>query len=369
MELTTGNLRLDLNGTVTGVRRTPQGGLIAPANLTRVGVFTYQTQDGKQVRELRLPEEVFKADSLATLAAAPLTVGHPQHVTPDNYREVNVGHVDGMPKQADRFVAADLRVMDRSTIERVEKKDLVEVSCGYTCDIEPSSGEWGGEKYDAIQRNIQYNHVALGPRDWGRAGNEVKIRLDSGYAISGITSEVAPYLNIVSTPDQKTPVTPAPAPTSAESKQDSDSRFDALKGENAFLKSENERLKGELATANDPKRLDAAVQARVALVAKATTAVPAIKCDGKSDADVMREVVTALTPDVKLDGATTDYVRGMFEAATRADTKTKQGTVQLSTPTPENAKDESARQDSVSAAQERMADRNKNAWRPASASK
>ena len=40
--------------------------------------------------------------------------------------------------------------------------------------------EWlpDGTPYDRVQRNIRYNHVALGPRGWGRMGPRVRLRVD-----------------------------------------------------------------------------------------------------------------------------------------------------------------------------------------------
>jgi hypothetical protein len=167
------------SGTLGSARRTPQGGLIVPANLTRTGVFTYDYADGTRVRELRHPDEVFKADSLDSLTQAPLTVLHPStEVTPATWKQVSVGHVDGTPKPEGQFVAADLRIQDGDTISKVDAKSLTELSCGYRCTVVPGQGEWNGEKYDARQTNIVYNHVAIGPKDWGRAGNSVKIRTD-----------------------------------------------------------------------------------------------------------------------------------------------------------------------------------------------
>ena len=49
--------RLDLSsGEVKARKRTPQGGLVADANLTRTGVFPYRMEGGGTRRELRSPE-------------------------------------------------------------------------------------------------------------------------------------------------------------------------------------------------------------------------------------------------------------------------------------------------------------------------
>lgn len=177
------------SGSVASHRRTPQGGLIADARLTRTGVLSYLQPDGSSWREFRPPEEVFHADSLATLAHAPLTIDHPAIVTPNNWKGVAVGHVAGMPERDGDYVAAPLRIHDADAIDKTESGDLQELSCGYACALDKTPGVYRGESYDAIQRNIRYNHVAAGPAGWGRAGPEVRMRLDGGCAVSGWRNE------------------------------------------------------------------------------------------------------------------------------------------------------------------------------------
>ncbi len=48
-----------------------------------------------------------------------------------------------------------------------------ELSCGYRCAYEFVEGVYDGQKYDAIQRNIRGNHIAL--VDEGRMGKEVRV--------------------------------------------------------------------------------------------------------------------------------------------------------------------------------------------------
>jgi len=178
--------RFDRSVRLARVDATPQGGLAAGANLTRVGVFTYTKADGTRVRELRHPDEVFKPESLATLKGAPLTIGHPGMVTPDRYRELNVGHVADDVRRDDRFVAATVRIQDAAAVAAVKAGDLVEVSCGYTADVVPETGVFNGEEYDAVQRNVRYNHAALLPAGGGRAGREVALKLDANDAIEQV---------------------------------------------------------------------------------------------------------------------------------------------------------------------------------------
>lgn len=157
--------------------RTDAGLLRVPARLTRTGVFTYYKSDGTPWRELRHPDDVFHEDSLATLRGVPVVEGHPATIGPENWAQHARGDVRDDVAPDGEFIRATLAVNDHATIARVGK-DLVELSCGYTADIVPGAGVYNGEKYDARQTNIRYNHVGLGPADWGRAGNQVRVIMD-----------------------------------------------------------------------------------------------------------------------------------------------------------------------------------------------
>src|SRR5678816_1356476 len=75
-ERATRSLRFDV-GVIGKLEKTPTGGVRVPARVTRTGVFPYMRADGSIQREYRPASEVFKADSLASLADAAVTVEHP----------------------------------------------------------------------------------------------------------------------------------------------------------------------------------------------------------------------------------------------------------------------------------------------------
>lgn len=164
--------------------RTGAGGVRVPATISRTGVQIY---DGG-VREYRPDSEVFAAASLDSLAAVPVTRGHPSEpVTPENWKQLSLGHVseraperarvDGSPHD---WVKADVVISDGDTIAASERGDVLEVSAGYSCELDFTPGVTpAGEKYDAVQRNIRFNHLAvLGPGERARAGAEARLRLD-----------------------------------------------------------------------------------------------------------------------------------------------------------------------------------------------
>lgn len=163
-----------------------QGGARIPARLSRIGVQNYTQADGKVIREYRPPEEVFDAKSLKSFETATVTVGHPDMVRPETWKDHAIGFPLTPHVEDGRFVGADIVLQDAEAIRRAslpatDPDALVELSCGYDCNLEMKPGvSPDGEKYDAIQRDIVVNHIGLGPKDWGRAGSAVKLKLDGG---------------------------------------------------------------------------------------------------------------------------------------------------------------------------------------------
>jgi hypothetical protein len=176
--------RFDFVGSMGKFERTQVGGLRVPARLTRTGVLEYKQPNGTIRRELRLPEEVFNADSLASLQGATVTTleHHVGLLNSFNWKEATRGHAEQVRRDG-AFVEADLCVNDARTVADIENGRLHEISCGYACKLEYTPGEYNGERYDAIQRRIRYNHVALLPKGKGRAGSDVALRLDSSDAV------------------------------------------------------------------------------------------------------------------------------------------------------------------------------------------
>lgn len=172
-------------GRLDRAKRTGAGGVRVPGSISRTGVQTYTDAQGNTVREYRPPEEVFSPASLETLAAVPVTVGHPPAgVSPSNYREVTVGHASDAPTARRKdgpveWVDGALIVSDGGTLRRVDSGELAELSAGYLADVVPEKGiAPDGQHYDAKQTNIRFNHIALLPAGHARAGSGAKLRLD-----------------------------------------------------------------------------------------------------------------------------------------------------------------------------------------------
>lgn len=343
------SLRFD-GSRIAKARKTPQGFVRVDARLTRVGVLEYRRADGSVQRELRLPEEVFKADSLATLTAAPVTERHPtEMVSPANVRKLRVGGA-GEARKDGTFVVSELQVEDADVIAKVDSGELQEISCGYHCKLDVTSGVWQGQTYDAVQREITYNHVALGPKGWGRAGSEVGLRLDStdaDWATNFDSEDYSGNNQSVGVPDTKNHRQKMIKVDGIEIKLDGaegqtvenaiakrDALVAQLQADAAAAKTaadkalatataERDVLKGKLDAATAPATVAAAVAARVSLEQSARKVLGAdAKFDGKSDSEVRTAALAKACPELKLDGKDEVYVAAAFELATTGAVKT-----------------------------------------------
>lgn len=174
--------RFDYGELLSAPVRTDEGFLHVQGFATRTGVFKYKRHDGSVVSEYRPPSEVFHQESLASLARKPVTNDHPpQFVTAKNWQKFSVGTTGKDVFANGDKVRVDLAIQEAKAIAAVDA-GKVELSGGYTCDIDPTPGMTdSGERYDCIQRNIRYNHLALVKR--GRAGVECRLRKDDAALV------------------------------------------------------------------------------------------------------------------------------------------------------------------------------------------
>ena len=152
---------------------TPEGYLIDHPILTRVGIFEYKNPDGSIRRELRLPEEVFAPESLASYKGKPVILTHEAGmIDSDNVQQEQIGTILSEGMQDGDNVRAQIIIHDARKLDY----GLRELSLGYSLDLEEVPGEWQGQPYDAIQRTIRVNHLALVEK--ARAGDSARLNID-----------------------------------------------------------------------------------------------------------------------------------------------------------------------------------------------
>ena len=154
---------------------TAEGYLIDRPILTSTGIFEYTNPDGSVRRELRLPEEVFAPESLKTYKGKPIIITHDAGlITKDNVHENAVGTILSEGYRNGNDVRAEIIIHDT---DEMKSAGLKELSLGYNLDLDETPGEWEGQPYDAVQRNIVINHLALVLE--ARAGEQARLNIDS----------------------------------------------------------------------------------------------------------------------------------------------------------------------------------------------
>lgn len=323
------------------------GFLRTEGNATRVGVFKYLKSDGTIINEFRSPEEVFHADSVKTLKGVPITNGHPNEgvVNADNAKDVQIGYT-GSVSVEDPFIKAEITITTQDGIRAVQG-GRQELSCGYTCELDFTPGMHNGIRYDAIQRNIRYNHLAA--VDQGRAGPSVRLKLDSEDAVE-VVDEKSPKqeeknMKKVKLGDKEfecnddlASAIESHMTSSKESadkvKKDADdaaqAAADALKAEKEKadqLQAKVDHLEKEKSTTTqkvDAEEVKKAVKSRLKLEKVAELVLDADtveKLDAMSDKDIKVAVIKADRKDFDPADKSDAYIDAAFDLATEATKK------------------------------------------------
>ena len=298
---------------------TDEGFLVDSPIVGRVGIQLYKNADGTVRREFRPPEEVFNADSLNSFVGKPITDGHPaEMVNAKNAKSLLVGAIHTEGKQDGDNVVAGITIHDADMIDKIMKGGKRELSLGYKVDIEEISGVWNGHEYDAIQRNIRINHLAIVPR--GRAGN-ARLNLDRLDAESVITGENMPEnlsrvrLDTGLEYQAEAEVVQAFEKMRAD-KVEADAHIDELQKQLDSVSAERDTLKSQVASA-DKVRADALEAARAEIKARAMLEKSAeafkIDCADKSDREIKEAVIKSKRADADLSGKSDDYINAAFD--------------------------------------------------------
>lgn len=179
-------------------KMTKQGYMHVPANIARPGIQLYRGADlmgspdfphdkftkDSVVKVYRPPEEVFRQASVDSFKNVPVTNEHPPSLldakTTAAYQK---GSVRGDVSHNHKFVTGTICITDEATIKEINS-GKVQVSAGYESYIDFTGGVTeDGETYDACQKDIEGNHVAIVGR--GRAGAQVRLS-DAAMEVEGL---------------------------------------------------------------------------------------------------------------------------------------------------------------------------------------
>ncbi|OZI79905.1 DUF2213 domain-containing protein [Bordetella genomosp. 2] len=293
--------------------RTDEGYIKDTPVLTRTGVFVYLDGQGRERREYRPPDEVFNADSLASLKGVPVTDTHPGKVSARNVKQHMIGTVLSEGRQdGDRDMVGDVVIYDASPIDEGGKKEL---SLGYELELDETPGvSPDGERYDAVQRRIRYNHLAVVKR--GRAGN-ARLNLDAADAVTK-TEEDNDMSMVKIRLDSGLSYDAAPEVANELERLRADAAELRQKVDVEAARADTEKARADKAEADIKKAREdahAAALARVKLEAAATAHKVEFKAD-TTDRALREGVIKAIRGDgFDLTGKSDGYVEAAFDLA------------------------------------------------------
>ncbi|MBW0437268.1 DUF2213 domain-containing protein [Lactobacillus crispatus] len=307
-------------------------------------VQKYVKSDGSEEMEAKLPEEILSDSTVSSANSKPVTDGHHGLVTKDNSHDLmkgftaSNGHVEG------NMLYNDITITDPNLISQIKNGSKRELSIGFETQMDPTSGTYNGTKYDAVQRNIRINHVAVVPK--GRAGHEVRLIGDSAEAVDQVEPSEekgnqmetrvvrADGQNITVAADDVEKITKLDADNSAKAKQiaDLDAQIKKLKAEKAQLqgnadeankKADSAQAKADSLETDNEKLKDQinhlkgdAFDERLNLIDKVKSFVGDSDYDyhGKTDRDLKIDAVKAIKGDsIDFEDKSDAYVQAAFD--------------------------------------------------------
>lgn len=307
-------------------------------------VQKYVKSDGSEEMEAKLPEEILSDSTVSSANSKPVTDGHHGLVTKDNSHDLmkgftaSNGHVEG------NMLYNDITITDPNLISQIKNGSKRELSIGFETQMDPTSGTYNGTKYDAVQRNIRINHVAVVPK--GRAGHEVRLIGDSAEAVDQVEPSEekgnqmetrvvrADGQNITVAADDVEKITKLDADNSAKAKQiaDLDAQIKKLQAEKAQLqgnadeankKADSAQAKADSLETDNKKLKDQidhlkgdAFDERLNLIDKVKSFVGDNDYDyhGKTDRDLKIDAVKAIKGDsIDFEDKSDAYVQAAFD--------------------------------------------------------
>lgn len=306
-------------------------------------VQRYVKSDGTEEMEAKLPEEILSDSTVSSANSKPVTDGHHGLVTKDNSHDLmkgftaSNGHVEG------NMLYNDITITDPNLISQIKNGSKRELSIGFETQMDPTSGTYNGAKYDAVQRNIRINHVAVVPK--GRAGHEVRLIGDSAEAVDQVEPSEekgnqmetrivrADGQNITVAADDVEKITKLDADNSAKAKQiaDLDAQIKKLQSEKAQLqgdadtsakKADEAQAKADSLEADNKKLQEEFDKYKADGVDKKLELIDKVKSfvgdeydyHGKSDRDMKIDAVKAIKGDsVDFTDKSDTYVQAAFD--------------------------------------------------------
>lgn len=155
---------------------------VAQSNISKATVNPYYGREIPHFEELGLqPEKVYYllrdpqelAKAANTFRNLPLLSKHIPVNADEPRKDIVVGSTGSDVEFSEPFLHCSLSVWDAEAIAGIESGEQMELSSAYHYRADMTAGEYQGQRYDGVMRDIVGNHVAL--VDVGRAGRDVVV--------------------------------------------------------------------------------------------------------------------------------------------------------------------------------------------------
>lgn len=331
--------------------QTKDGFLRAKVTFARVGVFAYSDANGQIRQEAKLPEELFSEFTIQSAKNVPVTDGHPPItdnkglINTENYSKYVKGTLGDNIEIGKNTLDAYETIFDSQLIADLKAGEKREVSIGFETVIDNTQGEFEGQRYDSVQRQIRINHIAHVRK--GRAGETVKIHLDAAEQKQGET------MSLTLTEDDKKGIVQSltdsikslfkldeikkrtdEMESTIKTRRDED-EIQELKKRVTTLETENENLRRDLSrqvpvekqvptVPTEQPKIDESeiIKKTIALIDATKTILPEFKFDGQDERQIKTAVIKKYMPDVKLDTLSNDQINAYHEASMEIARKT-----------------------------------------------
>lgn len=300
--------------------KTKDGFLVGDVRAARTGIQIYAGAEvghpeKTTVRVYRPEDEVFSVDSMRSFANRVVTNDHPPvMVDATNWKEHTIGHVGTEVARDGEYIRVPMSLMDGLTIELVEQGKR-ELSAGYTCDLDFTPGVTpSGESYDAVQRNIRVNHIAV--VDTGRAGPRCRLG-DSIMEKNEMTLKTIVFdgITVETTPQGAEVITKLQDQLGATQTALKDAS-DNFKTQIAAKDTELGKKDAEIQQLKDAANvdLDKLVAERADVITKAKK-FGDVDTAGKTNAEIRQAAVALRFGDEKIKDRSEDYIMALFDSA------------------------------------------------------
>ena len=326
--------------------KTPQGFLLVPAALSRAGIHDYRAgqigmtdrDPNAVVKVYRPPEEVFSDASMASFGRVPVTNNHPGGgggVTLDNIDILSVGMSDAEVTRDGDLMRGTLLITSKKAISDVEG-GKTQLSNGYHAQFEIGPGTTpGGDFFDAVQRDIKGNHIAIVASGRGGArvaiadkgdgtvkltidGKEFEVDQAVGDAFAKSQADTDAALKLATDAEEEAEKKKAKADADLEEKNKKENPdLKNKKTADAALSKKVDTLQAQLDAALEKipttDDLDTRADERATVLDTARRLVAGIDTAGKSNEAIRSEVVAKLCTYIDVKDVSEDYITASFD--------------------------------------------------------